>query len=101
MLLARPELEGGIGLGQVDALRAADGNQIPAYLTLPAGPPARPARGRPSAWRTELARRMGFDWLAQFLAARGYAVIQPNYRGSSGYGDEFLAKMASRTGRHR
>jgi dipeptidyl aminopeptidase/acylaminoacyl peptidase len=31
----------------------------------------------------------GFDWLAQFLAARGYVVIQPNYRGSSGYGDEF------------
>ena len=32
----------------------------------------------------------GFDWLAQFLAARGYAVIQPNYRGSAGYGDAFL-----------
>jgi dipeptidyl aminopeptidase/acylaminoacyl peptidase len=29
----------------------------------------------------------GFDWLPQFLAARGYAVIQPNYRGSSGFGD--------------
>jgi dipeptidyl aminopeptidase/acylaminoacyl peptidase len=34
----------------------------------------------------------GFDWLAQFLAARGYAVIQPNYRGSAGYGDEWLAE---------
>jgi dipeptidyl aminopeptidase/acylaminoacyl peptidase len=33
----------------------------------------------------------GFDWLAQFLAARGYAVIQPNYRGSSGFGDLWLA----------
>jgi dipeptidyl aminopeptidase/acylaminoacyl peptidase len=31
----------------------------------------------------------GFDWIAQFLASRGYAVIQPNYRGSSGYGDQF------------
>ncbi len=29
----------------------------------------------------------GFDWLAQFFAARGYAVLQPNFRGSSGYGD--------------
>ena len=33
-----------------------------------------------------------FDWLAQFLAARGYAVIQPNYRGSAGFGDLWLAK---------
>jgi len=32
----------------------------------------------------------GFDWLAQFLAARGYAVIQPNYRGSAGYGEAWL-----------
>ena len=29
----------------------------------------------------------GFDWLAQFYASRGFAVLQPNYRGSSGYGD--------------
>jgi dipeptidyl aminopeptidase/acylaminoacyl peptidase len=28
----------------------------------------------------------GFDWLAHFLASRGYVVLQPNYRGSSGYG---------------
>jgi len=32
----------------------------------------------------------GFDWIAQFLAERGYAVIQPNYRGSAGYGDAWL-----------
>jgi dipeptidyl aminopeptidase/acylaminoacyl peptidase len=29
----------------------------------------------------------GFDWLAQYFAARGFAVLQPNYRGSAGYGD--------------
>ncbi|MBL0916917.1 MAG: S9 family peptidase, partial [Sphingopyxis sp.] len=29
----------------------------------------------------------GFDWLAQYFAQSGYAVLQPNYRGSSGYGD--------------
>jgi dipeptidyl aminopeptidase/acylaminoacyl peptidase len=29
----------------------------------------------------------GFDWLPQFYAARGFAVLQPEYRGSSGYGD--------------
>jgi len=28
----------------------------------------------------------GFDWLAHFVASRGYAVLQPNYRGSDGYG---------------
>ena len=30
-----------------------------------------------------------FDWMAQFLANRGYAVLQPNFRGSSGYGKKF------------
>lgn len=34
----------------------------------------------------------GFDWLSQFLAARGYAVIQPQYRGSGGFGDAWLAE---------
>src|SRR4029453_6469019 len=69
---------------------AADGTRVPAYLTLPPGKEAKglPAvvlpHGGPSA-RDE----WGFDWLAQFLAARGYAVIQPNYRGSSGFGEDF------------
>lgn len=76
---------------------AADGKMIPAYLTLSKGGPAkgRPAvvlpHGGPSA-----RDNWGFDWLAQFLAARGYAVIQPNYRGSAGYGDEFLGENAFR-----
>jgi dipeptidyl aminopeptidase/acylaminoacyl peptidase len=72
---------------------AADGTMVPAYLTLPPGKAAKglPAvvlpHGGPSS-RDE----WGFDWLAQFLAARGYAVIQPNYRGSSGFGDQWLAE---------
>ena len=33
---------------------------------------------------------MGFDWERQFLANRGYAVLQPNFRGSSGYGTKFM-----------
>jgi dipeptidyl aminopeptidase/acylaminoacyl peptidase len=71
--------------------KAADGTSVPAYLTLPVGKPAKglPAivfpHGGPSA-RDE----WGFDWIAQFFAARGYAVIQPNYRGSAGYGDQWL-----------
>ena len=31
----------------------------------------------------------GFDWLSQFYAQRGFVVLQPNYRGSSGYGDDW------------
>jgi dipeptidyl aminopeptidase/acylaminoacyl peptidase len=33
---------------------------------------------------------MDFDWWAQFMASRGYAVLQPNFRGSSGYGWNFV-----------
>jgi dienelactone hydrolase len=71
---------------------ARDGLPIPAYLTLPLGKPANNLplvvmpHGGPDA-RDMLA----FDWWAQFLANRGYAVLQPNYRGSSGYGAGFTA----------
>src|ERR1700752_1638926 len=71
--------------------KSRDGATIPAYVTIPAGSSgkAMPAvvlpHGGPSA-RDE----WGFDWLAQFLAARGYVVIQPNYRGSDGYGKALL-----------
>lgn len=68
---------------------AADGTMVPGYLTLPPGrseakglPAIVMPHGGPSA-RDE----WGFDWLAQYFAQSGYAVLQPNYRGSSGYGD--------------
>ena len=38
----------------------------------------------------------GFDWLPQFLAHQGYAVLQPNYRGSAGYGDQWLQQNGFR-----
>ncbi|MEO0057633.1 MAG: hypothetical protein RIT17_1090 [Pseudomonadota bacterium] len=72
---------------------AADGTMIPAYLTLPPGSDGKglPAvvlpHGGPAA-RDE----WGFDWLVQFFTARGYAVLQPNYRGSSGYGEAWYGR---------
>ena len=72
---------------------AADGTMIPGYLTLPPGSngKALPAivmpHGGPSS-RDE----WGFDWLVQFYAARGFAVLQPNYRGSAGYGENWFEK---------
>ncbi|WP_425229162.1 alpha/beta hydrolase family protein [Sphingomonas sp.] len=72
---------------------AADGTAIPAYLTLPPGSDGRnlPAivlpHGGPGA-RDE----WGFDWLSQFYAARGFAVLQPNFRGSTGYGEGWFQK---------
>ena len=72
---------------------AADGVKIPAYLTLPPGSSGKnlPAVVLPHGG-PEARDEWGFDWIAQFLAARGYAVVQPNYRGSDGYGDAWLAK---------
>lgn len=74
--------------------KAKDGTEIEAYVTLPmknvkdlnaaiviphGGPMAR--------------NYSGFDWFSQFFASRGYTIIEPNFRGSSGYGFEF--EMAS------
>ena len=70
---------------------AGDGTLIPGYLSLPPGsdgknlPTIVLPHGGPSA-RDE----WGFDWLAQFFTARGYAVLQPNFRGSSGYGSDWF-----------
>lgn len=73
---------------------AADGTMIPGYLTLPPGrsdakglPAIVMPHGGPSA-RDE----WGFDWMAQYFAQSGYAVLQPNFRGSSGYGDAWYQK---------
>jgi Prolyl oligopeptidase family len=93
LLAVRPQLEG-LRLARVKPISYAgpDGTAIPAYLTLPPGmesaqglPAIVLPHGGPSA-----RDQWGFDWFAQFFAARGYAVLQPNYRGSSGYGDEWF-----------
>ena len=43
----------------------------------------------------------GFDPLIQYIVNQGYLVIAPNYRGSSGYGKEFMLCQRSRFGRRR
>lgn len=91
LLKSRPQLDG-VKLAEVKSVsvKAGDGTMVPAYLTLPPGssgknlPSIIMPHGGPSS-RDE----WGFDWLAQFFANRGYAVLQPNYRGSSGYGDNW------------
>jgi dipeptidyl aminopeptidase/acylaminoacyl peptidase len=94
LLPVRAELENkAMGTMRPVTYPAADGTMIPAYLTLPPGSDGRnlPAvvlpHGGPSA-RDE----WGFDWLVQFLTALGFAVLQPNYRGSSGYGEAWYGK---------
>ncbi|GAB3028747.1 alpha/beta hydrolase family protein [Bowmanella dokdonensis] len=71
--------------------QARDGLTIEAYLTLPRNKPQDhpiPAVVLPHGG--PMARDYGgFDWLAEFLASRGYLVLQPNFRGSSGYGFDF------------
>lgn len=71
--------------------KSLDGTEIPAYLTLPKGVDARHLplvvlpHGGP--WARDFWR---YNGLAQFYANRGYAVLQPNFRGSEGYGKAFL-----------
>ena len=71
--------------------KSSDGLDIPAYLTLPKGVPAQKLptvvvpHGGP--WARDV---WGYNSMAQFLANRGYAVLMPNFRGSTGYGKKFL-----------
>jgi dipeptidyl aminopeptidase/acylaminoacyl peptidase len=71
--------------------KSSDGLEIPAYLTLPKGVPAKNLptiimpHGGPWARDT-----WGYSSYAQFAANRGYAVLAPNFRGSTGFGKKFL-----------
>lgn len=89
LFLARPELENlPLATEQSISYPAADGTMIPAYLTLPPGGARKdiPAIVMPHGGPGDR-DSWGFDWLAQFYAQRGFAVIQPEFRGSAGYGN--------------
>ncbi|TWU35631.1 Prolyl endopeptidase [Novipirellula aureliae] len=91
----RPELkEVEEYLAPMQSIRYAssDGLEIPAYLTVPAGVEAKNlpvvvlVHGGPKGPRDS----WGYSATVQFLANRGYAVLQPNFRASGGYGKKFL-----------
>ncbi len=94
-----PDLDGRtFGETRYYSYSARDGLSIPAYLTLPPGasPTAKLPlivlpHGGPNAGDYQ---GRAFDWWAQFLASSGYAVLQPQFRGSTGYGLAF--ELASR-----
>jgi len=80
-------------LAPMKAIRytSSDGLEIPAYLTLPKNSSG---KGLPTLvvphggpWSRD---NWGYNPLAQFLANRGYAVLMPNFRGSTGYGKKYL-----------
>ena len=89
---SRPELPSE-HLAPMRAIRysARDGEEIPAYLVTPKGvepkrlPTVIVPHGGP--WGRD---QWGYDAMAQFLANRGYAVLMPNFRSSTGYGKRFL-----------
>ncbi|MCK0129033.1 S9 family peptidase [Erythrobacter sp. F6033] len=97
--VARPELEG-TPLQPLHPIEitSRDGLTLPSYLTLPAGSDA-DGSGRPSApvpmvllvhggpWARD---GYGFNSTHQMLANRGYAVLSVNFRGSTGFGKDFL-----------
>lgn len=76
---------------QLVRYKAQDGLDLFGYLTLPSGRDPRDLplvvmpHGGPASRDAA-----GFDWHAQAIASRGYAVFQPQFRGSNGFGLEFL-----------
>jgi dipeptidyl aminopeptidase/acylaminoacyl peptidase len=88
---ANPALED-VSLAPVKAvtIRAADGQVLPGYLTLPAGSNGKnlPTVVFPHDGPYERTG-WGFDPMVQFMASRGYAVVQVNFRGSTGYGEQW------------
>jgi acetyl esterase/lipase len=91
-----------VPLASVVRWTTRDGQELRGYLTVPAGAPAAPERlplvvyphGGP-----EIPSYLTFDPWVQYLAARGYAVFQPNFRGGDGYGRNFAESGYGEWGR--
>ncbi len=99
LFAVRPELEGAtLAKMQPVIIRSRDGLNLVSYLTLPKGSDAdgdgMPDKPLPMVlnvhggpWARDF---YGFDGEAQWLANRGYAVLQVNFRGSTGFGKNFV-----------
>lgn len=101
---ARPQIkEADVGEVVVIEYKARDGLKIPGLLTWPAGVPVAERKNLPLVVMPhggpEAYDSVGFDWLAQFLANEGYAVFQPNFRGSAGFGQIFAEAGYGQWGR--
>lgn len=83
--------------------KARDGLKIPALITWPTGVAAADRKNLPLVVMPhggpEAYDSVRFDWMAQFLANEGYAVLQPNFRGSSGFGNSFVTAGYGEWGR--
>jgi dipeptidyl aminopeptidase/acylaminoacyl peptidase len=81
--------------------KARDGLEIHAYLTLPTGraPKGLPLIVFPHGGPYDIRDKLGYDPEVQFFVNRGYVVLQPNFRGSGGYGKDFYAKGEGQWGR--
>jgi len=89
-----------LGVLEATTYKASDGYEIPAYLTLPPGlePKSLPLVVFPHGG--PYSRDTGdFDWWAQFLATRGYVVLQPQFRGSTGFGADLYRAGHKQWGR--
>ncbi len=81
--------------------KARDGLEIPGYLTLPAGRPAKglPLIILPHGGPYGVRDKLEYSQEVQFLANRGYPVLQPNFRGSGSYGTAFYERGEGQWGR--
>jgi len=90
-----------VGPSKAIRYNSRDGLKIPAIITFPPGdvvakdlPLIVLPHGGPESYD-----RIGFDWLSQYFAVKGYVVLQPNFRGSTGFGYEFRNAGRGRWGR--
>jgi len=92
LMSVRPQADG-LTLARVKVVtyKSFDGTDVPAYLTLPPGSGGKnlPAIVMPHGG-PESRDRWGFDPLVQFFANRGFAVLQPEFRGSTGFGEAWF-----------
>ncbi len=82
-------------IGEITSIEysARDGTKIPAILTWPVNQESKNRQNLPTIilphGGPESYDQISFDWIAQYFASRGYLVLQPNFRGSTGFGWQF------------